>query len=263
MKILKFLFFVIASILYGQKDFTEEKKYDYEIVYNYYYVKDTLNVEDKRTEKFILYADKINNSYFLPTKLLEIDSLLLEVEKTNQLIKLPSSYSKWRVLKRVDSDSFFIDMLGKANHKYLINNDMQFSWNITNEEKEILGYKVVKATAKAYGRLWEAWFTHEIPLDNGPYKFSGLPGLILKINDSQNYFLFDIVSIKSKDNKLVYSDKILNAQKIQKKDFIRSSRNYSENIIEELKQQGIRVNEKTQGMVLENVKRNNNFIEKY
>lgn len=45
---------------------------------------------------------------------------------------------------------------------------------------------------------WTAWFTTELPISDGPYKFHGLPGLILKIYDKTNTYSFDIISRKTK-----------------------------------------------------------------
>lgn len=61
----------------------------------------------------------------------------------------------------------------------------QFSWNFTDETDTILGYRCSKATVSFAGREYVAWYTEEIPLPFGPYKFGGLPGLILKIQDSE------------------------------------------------------------------------------
>ena len=60
-------------------------------------------------------------------------------------------------------------------------------WKITQEEKEVLGYRVIKAvkkypyqdiTTEDFGD-YVAWFAPDIPLGSGPDVFSGLPGLIL------------------------------------------------------------------------------------
>ena len=41
-----------------------------------------------------------------------------------------------------------------------------------------------KAVTEFAGRKWTAWFTEELPFQDGPYKFRGLPGLIVKLEDA-------------------------------------------------------------------------------
>lgn len=77
------------------------------------------------------------------------------------------------------------------------------NWKIQNNEKAtIFGYKVQKATTQFGGRKWIAWFTTDIPIQDGPYKFYGLPGLILKISDSSENYLFEIKGITKEVNDL-------------------------------------------------------------
>lgn len=54
-------------------------------------------------------------------------------------------------------------------------------WNIEAELQYILDHKVQKATARFRGRDYVAWFAPDIKIFDGPYKFHGLPGLILHI----------------------------------------------------------------------------------
>lgn len=56
----------------------------------------------------------------------------------------------------------------------------KFIGKLSHETIQILNFKAQKATAKYGGRKWTAWFCQEIPIPNGPYKFGGLPGLIVK-----------------------------------------------------------------------------------
>jgi GLPGLI family protein len=50
-------------------------------------------------------------------------------------------------------------------------------WEILSDTVTILGYLSQKAICRYRGRDWEAWFTSEIPISEGPWKFYGLPGL--------------------------------------------------------------------------------------
>lgn len=68
------------------------------------------------------------------------------------------------------------------------NDDSKFNWKISDEKAKIGSYNTQKATTDFGGRKWIAWFASDVPLQDGPYKFHGLPGLIVKVEDEgQNY----------------------------------------------------------------------------
>lgn len=70
-------------------------------------------------------------------------------------------------------------------------------WVFRNEETDtIIGYECRKATTELAGRQYTAWFTPEIPLPFGPYKFGSLPGLILKIEDGERQFVWEAVGFQ-------------------------------------------------------------------
>lgn len=80
------------------------------------------------------------------------------------------------------------------------------SWNLTDNTQEIAGYACQKTTTSFGGREWTAWFTSEIPINDGPYKFAGLPGLITKIDSEDAEYSFEMVSIrKFSENEFVPS----------------------------------------------------------
>ena len=65
-------------------------------------------------------------------------------------------------------------------------------WIFSDEATDsIMGYDCRKATVEFAGRNYTAWFTPEIPLPFGPYKFGGLPGLILKLEDTEQQFVWE------------------------------------------------------------------------
>jgi hypothetical protein len=51
-----------------------------------------------------------------------------------------------------------------------------------------------------------AWYATDIPISRGPYKFAGLPGLILKIADTENLYSFECIAIEKSDEQ-IYKDK--------------------------------------------------------
>lgn len=59
----------------------------------------------------------------------------------------------------------------------------EWKWHITEETKMIGRFNCQKATINFRGRDYIAWFTKDIPVPFGPWKFQGLSGLILDVYD--------------------------------------------------------------------------------
>lgn len=73
-------------------------------------------------------------------------------------------------------------------------------WKVIDEQKTIGNFNCQKATTKFRGRKYTVWFTPDIPVPYGPWKFYGLPGLILEVADDKNEVSFHAVSIQIDDN---------------------------------------------------------------
>lgn len=69
-------------------------------------------------------------------------------------------------------------------------------WQISNVTDTVSSYSCRKATLNFRGRDYVAWFTSDIPVSDGPWKFAGLPGLILKIEDTQGLFVFKLIGLQ-------------------------------------------------------------------
>ena len=69
-------------------------------------------------------------------------------------------------------------------------------WTLQKETETICGYKCQKATCHYRGRDFEAWFAPSIPIKKGPWKFGGLPGLILKVYDKDHLYTFECVRVE-------------------------------------------------------------------
>jgi len=69
-------------------------------------------------------------------------------------------------------------------------NWVEIQWTIKDELKYICGYQCQKAIGKFRGRDYIVWYTGDIPLNFGPWKLYGLPGIILEVEDSKNQIAF-------------------------------------------------------------------------
>lgn len=73
----------------------------------------------------------------------------------------------------------------------------QQRWELHDGRRTILGYDCQRATCNWRGRVFEAWFAVGIPVRLGPWVFGGLPGLILKISDTDGMYTWEAVSLCS------------------------------------------------------------------
>lgn len=65
----------------------------------------------------------------------------------------------------------------------------RINWVIDHKKsKKILGYLCYEASANFRGSDIIAYFSNELPYSTGPYKFQGLPGLILQVYEKDNTF---------------------------------------------------------------------------
>ena len=76
----------------------------------------------------------------------------------------------------------------------------KFNWNLNfSEVKQLNNYTCNKAKMQFRGRSYTAWYAPEIPCFIGPFKFAGLPGLILEIQDDTQTFKWSVTKIKFKN----------------------------------------------------------------
>lgn len=80
---------------------------------------------------------------------------------------------------------------------YIVNEVFpNFDWKLNNNTKKIGRFNCVDATTTFRGRKYIAWFAPSIPVPYGPWKFGGLPGLILSVSDTDKQVQFLFQSLK-------------------------------------------------------------------
>ena len=101
-----------------------------------------------------------------------------------------------------------------------------FNWKMHAGAATICGYACKKATTTFRGRNYTAWYAPKIAHSDGPWKFWGLPGLILKVTDDKNEYSFELVAIeKGSTNEIIYMKKrdYLNTNRTRFREAMRKS----------------------------------------
>lgn len=105
---------------------------------------------------------------------------------TNGMAPYRISFSKdWTTTEYIrpfDNSEFLIqEYLGR--YFWYKEKIVDAKWELKSGTKTLLGYKCKMAEAVFLGRKWQVWYTEDIPVNTGPWKLGGLPGLILEARD--------------------------------------------------------------------------------
>lgn len=180
-------------------------KAKYMVTYRLTYHEDTTNLENHGSEKMVLIiGNDISN--FQSYRKYECDRVGRQKQKEGVLLDWIQSgavrdytyryhfsiYKNYPKGKMTTIDKI---LFGDYYEYDEINNP--FEWNILCDTAIVAGYYCQRATCDFAGRTWEAWFSEELPFNDGPYKFGGLPGLILNIFDTRGHYSFEFLSIEA------------------------------------------------------------------
>jgi GLPGLI family protein len=225
---------------------------------------DTTSKRDEMMSLFI--TDK--NSYFISANRLNLDTILLNVTDFSQGLSIGRSQPKSHIYFMVKKDyaqkiCTYYEKIGFNNLKEVTDFN-KIQWNLNDKESKLIGkYSCKKATTQLGGRTFEAWYTEEIPIAEGPYKFANLPGLILELYDNAKHHYFAVTQIERKKRTITFPTEKweANAQNATMKEInkVRENPNYllepSGNIRMDISSPEI------QKRIKENIKKRNNPIE--
>lgn len=173
------------------------------VYYKLDFVKNRDNPEVKTNTICLLQIGKLK-SKFSDLNTIKYDSLSQQYVKKErvsgkEMTELLKYRPSWKnvFIKDLDKKVNIIQDKAEAIYQYEQEQPI-FKWTVKNERKSIIGYTCAKAEVNYNGRSYIAWYALDIPINNGPYSFEGLPGLILELYDNENDFHFTAVAIDTK-----------------------------------------------------------------
>lgn len=118
----------------------------------------------------------------------------------------------------------------------------EIDWTIIEDSiKTILGYDCVMAKSDYHGRTWKVWFAPEIPIQDGPWKLRGLPGLILNADGGDDFHL-DATEVGNTSQQVPDIYLIGDYEKGERKKILADHEYYINNLESILAAQGIKLN---------------------
>lgn len=185
----------------GMGDSIDQEKYqviyDLSYVYGNHHNKQGTNT-NRITEQMLLQIGNLYSAFY-SYPIFQRDSLIYNNMKKG----IESNFSgnsgtiNWKLYKNypLQGKTAYLDFF--AADRYLCVEPIEnIDWQPTDSTDTICGYPCHQAVAAFKGRTWTAWYAEDIPLDNGPWKLGGLPGLILKAYDKDGDYSFTAIAMK-------------------------------------------------------------------
>lgn len=271
MKKLLLLYIVLASFVSEAQPIANKQmafQTDFLVTYRYVWHEDTLNIE-KALEEDMMLQIAGDKSLFQSVRKYKGDAFIKKAKADKSLANgsiVPkeivdnATQFLFLILKDFSTDSIsvlnHIIMTGKFFYAEPFS---AFNWQIHPDTSNIGGHKVQKASAEFGGRQWVAWFAVELPFNDGPYMFCGLPGLILKVCDTRNQHCFEFVSIEKPADMLMEFSIVEEATHTTRRRFHKMSDDARQNIMQYAKE--AMATEEMQRIAYEKMRHRNNPIE--
>lgn len=194
----------LHSIVMQAADIRPIEKGLIEVAYNKHVVRDTLNRDTKFIETPMKLRIGKDMAMFYSIKKMWADSLRYHNLELYAHISIENEKKGGGLMKGYETETVYsnfpkdkITVTGSFDMElWEYEEDLSYPvWTILSESKNILGYNCQKAMAIYKGREWTAWFCTDFPINFGPWKLHGLPGLILEVYDKKRDYVFTAVSI--------------------------------------------------------------------
>lgn len=169
--------------------------------YKLQFMPDTVNPDKLLEETMMLKAGAKTSLFYSYTRFVTDSVMRAGMKRNNGRVHLdhkdqnPGNIT-YRICKNYPSGKVTtLDQVGNSRFRCEEENEMP-EWELLPDTMTFLSYACQKATCTFKGRDYVVWYTPEIARSEGPWKLHGLPGLILKAEDSRGHYRFDCTGIE-------------------------------------------------------------------
>lgn len=203
-------------------------KVSYEVVYQLDAAIPSKKDTTKYSERMLLQIGSEKSEFFSYVAF-QVDSMVQEQLKHGDDINIQANAKvSWKLYKNVPGigETAYLDRICADNFRVVEKIETPDWKFVADSVKDILGYHCRLAETQYKGRHWMAWYAEEVPIDNGPWKLQGLPGLILKAYDANHEFDFTAVGLTNVHGQRNIYYKGKNYSEISRKDLNKIYKRY-------------------------------------
>lgn len=223
-KVYFLLIFSCFQVFFGQNQ---------RFLYDYKFVADSTDAGNMISEIMRLDVLPTGSKYYSQNVFLQDSIMDVRFKKQNgtgETINMdgtPQGIIKHKVYKTYPD--FKINLINQIwPDFYNQTDDRKIKWKILPNKEKIGKWDCQKATTYFGGRQWTAWFASSIPIQDGPYKFHGLPGLIIKVSNQNETLVFELKGIHNiqKQNLDEDFEKETNSMPVSYSQYVKLYKNY-------------------------------------
>ncbi|WP_116788958.1 GLPGLI family protein [Flavobacterium psychrotrophum] len=186
--------YLLIVLLYTINVFSQAGT-SYKVEYNY------KNIGLNENEKLELRLNKSDAISYFPGVQKSLDTVMVDQEENISFSVKPNDsigrqyYFNGKTKQIVFRE--FVGISGKFLPVIVDEKIPNFNWQLKDDVKLINKMTCNKAIGKFRGRTYEVWYTKEIPTAFGPWKFNGLPGLVLEAKSTDNNIFIQVAKIST------------------------------------------------------------------
>ena len=188
MRYFHFIFLLSFFTLFSQNNL----EISYIINYN-------TEIPNKKTGDLLIDLKEQKSVFYISKTNLKPGATLLD----NEIKVIQKGVERYIIIDKIKDSLISKDIIN--NNIYLIKESVpQFKWDVQYKKTKKIGkYICNKATTQFRGRKYTAWYSMEFPIRFGPWKFNGLPGIIIEIYDETFRYHWIATKIKSSQEHLI------------------------------------------------------------